>query len=145
MTLLELSEFAVVIGIIIAGAGIGFTAYHRRIQYNITSAKILLDRLNRLEQEDFRITSDFLDGIEPPKANTEWNQRQEIIKFLNYFEDLDLFVDQKILKLEHIIQMHRDTIRAIKQNEYAQEIIKKYQKKDSDYYYIFLHKLFKKV
>ena len=144
LTFMQIFEFTVIFAIIISISGLIFTGYHRRIQYNIASAKILLDRLNRLEQKDFRITSDFLDGIDPPK-NIQWNQRQEIIKFLNYFEDLGLFVDQEIVKSEHIIQMHRDTIRVIKENQHAQKIIQEYQKKDKDYYYVFLSKLFKKI
>ena len=140
---MELFETTIILASVFTIIGFIFTLYHRRTQYNITSAKILLERLNRLEQEDFRITSDFLDGIEPP--NKDWDQRQEIIKFLNYFEDLGLFVDQKILKQKHIIQMHRDTIRVIKNNKHAQEIIAELQKKDKEYYYIFLDKLFKKV
>ena len=98
--------------------------------------------LRRFEQDDFRKISDFLaSGNEPH----DWDRRHELLKLMNCFEDMGLYESEGVLKLKHIIQMHRDTLRLIKSNKHTKSLLDEHVKCDPNYYFTFLTKLLEKV
>lgn len=143
LTLMELVEPAIIIGFAIGISSVIIAVIQHRSQQKTTSVNVSMSILKRFEDDDFRITSDFLATGKVP--SDDWDQDHELLKLMNYFEDMGLFANDGVLKIKHIIQMHRDTLRLIKENEHTKKLLETHRKKDPKFYYIFLTKLLTKV
>ena len=136
---MELFEPAIILGIVIGVSSL-FMAWHKqRISNKTTSVTISLEMSKRFKEKDFQNTIEFLYSGEKP--DDSWDEKIEIEKLLTHFEDMGLYEDEGVLKMKHIDQMYRDTLIQIKKSKIAQDIIKESQKKDSEFYFIFLKKI----
>jgi len=143
LTFMEIVEAVAIIGTVIGISTTIITVQQHLSQKKATSVTVSMSLLKRFEDKDFRDVSDFLALGKIPHDG--WDRDNELLKLMNYFEDMGLYSDEGVLKIKHIIQMHRDTLRLIKENEHTQKLLKEHREKDPDFYYIFLTKLLKKV
>ena len=132
-----------IIGFAIGIASVIIAVVQHRSQQKTTSVNVSMSILKRFEDDDFRNTSNFLATGKRP--SDDWNQENELLKLMNYFEDMGLYANEGVLKEKHIIQMHRDTLRLIQKNEHTKKLLKEHREKDPKFYYIFITKLLKKV
>lgn len=143
LTLLELVEAVAIIGTVIGISTVIIAVQQHLSQKKATSVTVSMNLLKRFEDKDFRDVSDFL---ALGKISSEgWARDDELLKLMNYFEDMGLYSKEGVLKIKHIIQMHRDTLRLIRDNEHTKRLLKEHREKDPEFYYIFLTKLLKKV
>jgi len=143
LTFMELFEPAVILGIAIGASTVFLAWRHQIIQKKTNSVNVSMNLLKRFEDKDFRDVSDFLATDKTP--SDDWDKENELLKLMNYFEDMGLYEDEGVLKIKHIIQMHRDTLRLIKENKHTKKLLEEHRKKDPKFYYIFLTKLLEKV
>jgi len=139
LTFMELFEPALILGIAIGGSTVFLAWRQQIIQKKTTSVTVSLEMLKRLQEKDFRDTVEFLASGNIPYDN--WNKDIEIEKLLTHFEDMGLFKEEGVLTAKHIKQMHGYTLGLIKENLDAQRIIKIWNDKKPEYYFIFVKKL----
>ena len=120
---------------------LAFSLYGHYVAKKTTSAKILLEMSKRMEQQDFRKTMKLLHSEEKPDKDRD--EQIEIERLLTYFEDMGLYEDEGILKIKHIDQMHRYTLKLLKKDDRVKKILEKYSDgDDADFYFVFVKKLF---
>ena len=118
------------------------TYWNARMQKKTNSINIALKFITRFEQKDFRITSDILAGREP---SCEWDKDAEIEKMMNCFEDMGKFYADGALSLDHIIELHRDTLCLLMTNVDSNRIFQSYRVRDPSFYYRHLDSLFQET
>lgn len=111
------------VGIVIAGITAFFLWWQIHKQTKINSAQLSLELIKRVRDADF---ADIVDKIFDGKSN-ECNSIT-LERFLNHFDMIAKFYEEKLLDLEHIIQIYGGLLRKIKVDDHIQTILNKDEK-----------------
>ena len=142
MELLEPIAVATIVGVSIAAISLGITAKATRRQTKVKSAELILSFLERLRDDDFRKTTDYIfDGTKPDN----WNEAIEIEKMLNHFEYIAALNKDGTLDLGQIKEFFKANLERIRDNQQVQQIMQNAIKKDPDFTYKNLKKLLDKI
>ena len=129
--LLELVAIAAIVGVGIATISLIITAISSRKQAKVKSAELLLQFLQRLRDDDFRITIRFIfDGTK----SDNWNESLEIEKLLNHFEYIAALHKDGTLDMSQIREFFGSNLRMIDDNKTAQQVMNDIVERDSDIY-----------
>lgn len=148
LTLLELVEYAILIGIGIATTGIMIAMgtlilnlLQIKKQFKVSSANLILE-LNKPWRNniDFKL---FLAKISDPNV-TEYDETK-VEEFLNQLEDIAIFWKDKTLTENHVKEFFGANLKTTRDDKFIQLYMKKWTDKNSDYYFVNLVKLLKKV
>ena len=130
MELLELVTLAAIASGITAVIGIGFSSYNiwrteTQIskQTKINSAQLSLELIKRVREKDF---ADIVDNIFDGKSDQ--CDAITLERFLNHFDMIAKFHEDKLLEMQHIIQIYGGLLRKIRDDKYIQTILKKDEK-----------------
>ena len=150
MTLLELVEwvaFATIAAGFAAAVGIGISIYNlitssneSKKQGKVASANLVLELLKPWRQDEFQ---KLIDDIYDPTV-TEYDERV-MENFLNHFEDIAVLEKDGTLSTNHVKEFFGANLKAVRDDERIQSYIKKWTDKNSDYYFVNLRELIKKV
>ena len=131
MGLLEPVAIAAIVGVGIATISLIVTALSSRQQAKVKSAELLLQFLQRLRDDDFRITVKFIfDGTKPDN----WNESLEVEKLLNHFEYIAALYKDGTLDISQIREFFGSNLKMIKDNDAVQKIMSDIVKRDSEIY-----------
>lgn len=134
------SGFAAAIGIILSTTNIIKSRYENKHQEKVSSANLILDLLEPWRKADLQ---KLLNQIADPKI-TNYNEG-ELEKFLNQLEDIATFWKDGTLSEMHIKEFFGSNLKAVRDDKFIQEYIKKWNDKNPKYFFVNLIKLIEKV
>lgn len=109
-----------IITAIITAIALGFQI---RKQSRINSAQLSLELIKRVRDEDF---AEIVDNIFAGKSNE--CDPITLERFLNHFDMMAKFHEEKLLNLGHLIQIYGGLLERIKDDKYIQEKIQENKK-----------------
>lgn len=142
LTLLEWVDSTLILGIIIGAASIIISWSRHKSAKLTASVSISLEMLKRFRDDDFRTTIDFLKTGKHPE---KWDRDRELLKLMNHFDEMGMFEKDGVLLKQHITEMHGHVLKLLSNNPYSKKLFNEWRKKDPDYYFIHLARLFNDI
>lgn len=117
------SGAAAVIGLIFSSYNVWRTETQVRKQTKVNSAQLSLELIKRVREKDF---ADIVDNIFDGKSDQ--CDAVTLERFLNHFDMMAKFNEDKLLEMQHIIQIYGGLLRKIRDDKHIQAILKKDEK-----------------
>ncbi len=144
LSLLELAEHAILIGIgialtasVIAMAGLIINTIQTKRQTKVSSSNLILKLLEPWRKHEF-ITA--LSSMHNGKNDTK-----QVEKFVNQMEDIAIFWKDKTITDNHAKEFFGANLKFIRDDEFIKNYLKTWIEKNPKYYFVNLTKLLKKV
>lgn len=147
LTLLELVEHIAAAGIgiaivssIFAMGALIVSAIQIKKQSKVSSANLILELVKPWRQKDFQKLLNEIANHDITKYD-----EGELEKLLNQLEDIATFWKDDTLSEIHVKEFFGSNLKTVRDDKFIQDFIKKWASKNSDYYFVNLRELIKKV